>query len=485
MDKSMIFLIGFLVYTCIMIFIGWKVSLKQKTGDDFLMGDRNIPLFLLLGTMVATLIGTGSSMGAVGFGYKNGFAGALYGIGGGIGTLLLSFLFTDARKKNFMTMSEELSYYYGANKLIKGVVAILIYIASVGWLGAHILGGSMYLSWIAKIDLTTAKIITVLGFGVYVAIGGYLAVVWTDLIQAIVLFTGFIAMAFAAIPAAGGWSNIVKHADPKALSFLGIEKYGLIPAISLSLVIGVGVLATPSYRHRIYSGKDEQTVKKSFRLSALFYFLFSIIPAIIGISAFALNSKLENTNYAFPFMATEVLPVWFGLLVLIAGLSATMSSGDSDAMAGVTILLRDVYVLFKGKMPPEDKMIKYSRISVVITLGIAFLFSVTATNVISYITNMISTCMTGLFVCAILGKLWNRSTWQGGLGAIVGGSAVSFYMLSSPDLLKFWGNPVIPSILGALAAGVVISLVTPKKTISSDEALEILNSERNSMKTNL
>lgn len=58
-----------------------------------------------------------------------------------------------------MTMSEELSYYVGANRVVKNLVGILIFIASIGWLGAHILGGGMYLAWIADIDLNVAKVI--------------------------------------------------------------------------------------------------------------------------------------------------------------------------------------------------------------------------------------------------------------------------------------------------------------------------------------
>lgn len=96
-------------------------------------------------------------MGAVGFGYANGWAGALYGIGGAIGILLLALWFAPVRKMNFMTMSEELAYYVGANRIVKNLVGILIFVASIGWLGAHILGGGMYLAWIADIDLTLLR----------------------------------------------------------------------------------------------------------------------------------------------------------------------------------------------------------------------------------------------------------------------------------------------------------------------------------------
>jgi SSS family solute:Na+ symporter len=66
-------LMAFLGYLGFMIWFGWWVSRNSKGGDDFLLGGRNLPFFLTLGTTVATMVGTGSSMGAVGFAYLNGW----------------------------------------------------------------------------------------------------------------------------------------------------------------------------------------------------------------------------------------------------------------------------------------------------------------------------------------------------------------------------------------------------------------------------
>lgn len=70
-----------------------------------------------------------------------------------------------------------------------------------------------------------------------------------------------------------------------------------------------------------------------------------------------MNPHLENSNYAFLF-ATSFLPAMLGLVVLIAGLSATMSSASSDAIAAVAIMMRDVYTLVTGKMPRQIKPLR-------------------------------------------------------------------------------------------------------------------------------
>lgn len=460
-----------------MILIGIWTSRKIKSGDDFLMGGRGLTLPLLLGTTVATLVGTGSSMGAVGFAYNNGWAGALYGLGGSLGMIALLLLFADVRKYNFTTYSEELSFYFGANKLIKGLTSIILYLACIGWLGAHIMGGSLYLSWITGMDLFTAKLITAFGFAVYTFIGGYLAVVYTDTIQGVILFVGFIMLTVLSLVKIGGYQTISQQLPQEMLSLLGIDMLGLIPAISLIVVIAVGVLATPSYRHRVYSSKNTVTLKRALLFSGLLFAIFSLFPAIVGMSAKYMNPGLES-GYAFPYLATEVFPIWIGAIILTAGLSATMSSGSSDYIAGVTILVTDVFKVITGKAPNKEKMVKYSRVSLLLTLALALVFTLGADNIISYITNFISTILSGLFAASVLGKFWSRSTWQGGIACLISGSAISFTVLNNASFLSFWGNPILPALGGAFIAGMIVSLITPKNNITKEEALRILEEDR-------
>ncbi|MFM9269781.1 sodium:solute symporter family protein [Halomonas elongata] len=480
--NSHIFLGTFFVYIVLMIGFGWWVSRHSRgSGDDFLLGGRSVPLFLTVGTTVATMVGTGSSMGAVGFGYTNGWAGALYGIGGAVGVLLLALLFAPVRKLRFMTMSEELSYYVGANRLVRNLVALLIYIACIGWLGAHILGGGLYLAWMADIDPALAKVIVALGFGIYCVIGGYMAVVWTDTIQAIVLFIGFFLMAGLALIEVGGFSGLTASMDAGATSLLGIGKIGALPALSLAAVIAVGVLATPSFRQRIYSGKSVGSVRRSFLVTGVLYLAFSIVPAIIGMATHALNPSLDNSNFAFPFLATEVLPLGLGLLLLVAGLSATMSSASSDAIAGVSTLMRDLYVLFTGRAPSARHVVLYSRLALVVTIGLALTFALASDNVIDYITTMISTVLAGLFVCGLLGRFWPRYNWQGAVASLVTASATSLAVTAHAGWSEFWGNPSIPSVLLAIGGGVLVSLLTRAPRTTPEQALAILDQERRRM----
>ncbi|MBY7141763.1 sodium:solute symporter family protein [Virgibacillus sp. NKC19-3] len=476
-SEQIVYLIVFLVFIALLLTTSIIISKKNKSGEDFLMGGRGISSFLIIGTTLATLVGTGSSMGAVQYAYENGWAGALYGIGGAVGIFALAFLFTDVRKLRFMTFSEELSYYFGASKIIKGATSVLLYFASIGWLGAHILGGSLYLSYITGLNPTTSKLLVALGFALLTIIGGYLSVVVTDTIQAFILFFGFIILTILSIVKIGGLSEIHASMPTDTTSFLGIDHVGVFPAVSLAVSIAIGVLATPSYRQRIYSAKSASSVKKSFLITGVLFAIFSFFPAIAGMSAHVLNADIE-AGFSFPYLATEVFPLWIGAIILISGLSATISSGSSDYIVAITILLRDVYQLVTGKTPSKENVIRYSRISLVVTIVIAFGLVLLTSNIIEFIESFISTVLAGLFVASLLGKYWPRANWQGGLASMISGSIISIIILSIEPLIDYFGNPVIPSMIGALVFGVIVTLITPEKVRSKEESLRILDEER-------
>lgn len=423
-------MVWFFLYAGCMMLVGWYVTRHQKTGEDFILGGRKLPMLLTLGSTVGTMVGTGSSIGAVSFGYANGWAGMLYGIGGATGILLTAWLFGPVRNMRFMTMSEEICYYTGGSKIVKNLMALLIFLL-IGWLGAHILGGGLYLAWAADIDINVAKIIVAVGFIFYVGIGGYKAVSWIDTLQSIVLFLGFIVLAVMSVSYVGGWDTVVANTDPKAFTLFGVGKLGVMPAISLSIVIGIGVLATPSYRQRIYSAASTKAIRQSFVITGLLYMGFSFLPAIIGMATHVMNPNLENPSFAFLY-ATNSLPYVLAMVVLIAGMSANMSSGSSDAIAGVSIILRDIYTMITGKMPPPEKAIGLSRLFLLCVIALALVFALTSNDIIGYITKMISMIMSGMCVTVLLGKFWHRFNWQGCIAALLGGSMTSLSVILTP-----------------------------------------------------
>lgn len=478
-----LFLTCFGIYVVAITIFGAWISRNNQSGDEFLLGGRSLPFFLTLGTTIATIVGTGSSMGSVGKAYSAGWMGSFFGIGSFIGVILVAILFAPARRHNFMTMAEELSSYVGGSRKVSSLVGIFTYLACVGWLGAHILGGGRYLEYVTEIDPKLAMALIALGFAVYSTIGGYRAVVWTDTIQAVVLFTGFVVTAFYAFQSIGGFAGLQEThiALSKANEAVVTTGPAFLPGISLIVAIIVSILATPSFRQRIYSGNSVGEIKKAFYCSAVLAIVFALLPSIIGMAAYKHNGGLENSDLAFPYMATQMLPLALGILTLLAGLSATMSSASSDAIAGVTIVVRDIYEIVFRRLPAAGRVVFLSRVALAVTTVLALGMALSADSILDYIKDMISLFITGMCVCGVLGRLWPRYNASGAIASLIGafGTALAFKFLPTWD--AYWGGAVMPALLISAVLGVIVSLATPADKLSQEEVVEILAKKRETM----
>ena len=239
-----VFLVAFVAYIAVMIFIGWYSSRGKSEGTDYLTGGRGLNMLMIFGTIGATMIGTGSSMGAISNGFRSGWGGSTYGLGCCLALVLIGLLFSGLREKNFITMSEEAQYYFDGSSSVRKLTGILTFIAEWIFIASSINGGAKYLQFLTGMDVLVSKIVCVLAFGVYVYVGGYLAVVWTDVIQLGILLVGFAAIIIKAVPSAGGWDAIRATYEAAgnncAMTFYGLGSTGFMAAISLIVASALG-----------------------------------------------------------------------------------------------------------------------------------------------------------------------------------------------------------------------------------------------------
>ncbi len=483
-----LFVAGFVIYVAFLVYIGWVAARKSNNGTNFLTGGRNLSLLLIFSTIGATVIGTGSSMGATANGFRSGWGGSSYALGCALAMFLLAFIFSKARDKNFITMAEENQYYFAGSISVRKMTGILMFIAELAFIGSHMNGGSKYLQFVTGVEPITAKIITLLAFAIYVYIGGYLAVVWTDLIQLGIIIFGFTLVIAKAIPMAGGWEAIeaayTAADNTDALSFFGLGSMGLAATLSLILVGTIGEMGAPTFRTRIYTARNSQTAFRGFILAGVVILGFSLVPSILGMASFTIATRegastvLANPDFAFSYLATQVLGPVLGLILLVSGLSATMSSGDSDAIAGVTILLEDIYPTMTGKRIPEEKMKSASRVAILITLFIAFLVTLGASDVMGYINHVLGSLMPGMVITMVIARYWKRVTPAAGIASMTVGTLFGVLNLVSTSfadlLVRSFGGPVIPASIVVAIVLVAVTLNTKRPELTDDEVLGIV-----------
>lgn len=483
MSSETVILSLLVVYITAITAFGIYIGRKVKTTGEFLLAGRGVHAFLLAGSTLATIIGTGATVGASGYAYQNGFAGALYGLGQGLGIIVVGLAFAKMRKYEFMSLGEEIACYYGGNRYIYEFSNVMMFLSLVCWMGVQIMGAANYLGILTGLPYTTSVIISGITFGFLVIIGGYVAVVYTDVVQAFIFFFSFVALTIVGVIVAGGLPTIASNVPAENWSFLGHEKVGWFSVIGIPMALMISYIAEPGYRHRIYSAKSVSHARWSMIIPGLIAIPFSVFTAILGMAAFSLDPSLANPDETLPWLATQVFPVWAMALILIAGFAATFSSANSDCASGTLFFIRHIYNLFvPGRRYPKNTLLA-SRITVAVMMTAATLLVLTFQSIVSFIVTFISVLMSGLATVILLGRFWKKATWQGAITAIVFGAAATIVVEQMPAWKAYWQETIIPATLCALVGHVVVSLFTFEGKPSFDEIAEEMATEREDLET--
>ncbi|HYV27478.1 MAG TPA: sodium:solute symporter family protein [Candidatus Eisenbacteria bacterium] len=473
--------IGLVLYVVLTTGVSFLMMMRVKKPADYLVAGRGLPYWVLTGTIIGTCIGTGVIIGGTGLAYQHGWAGCAYPIGLGIGTLLTGLFFSGMRRYKFMTLSEEIACYYERHPVIVEFSNISLFLSQLCWLTVQIMGGATVV-W--AVTGLSPKICVVLAGFAKAAIsipGGLKAVVYTDVLQTVILFCGFGFLMYSALKDVGGISGLRQDVPPQYFSFLGIESRGLWNVLSLIVVLALNPIADPGRRLTIYSAHSERSAKWSMITSGIAVILFSVVIGITGMYTFHLNPKLPTTDQALPWLVMNVLPPWLAGFVVVAVVSGMSSAANGNAAAAGTFFVRHIYPLVTGKYP--ERPIVVVRWS----LACAFLASTTLAlytrNIVDFVVKFLPLTMSGLGVIILLGRFWKRANWQGALAALVVTPLVALAVMYIPGQAKFWGNGTIPAIAAGFLSQVIVSLITAPGRVGFAEVAEAMDRERSAIES--
>ena len=209
MNMNILVTVMVVLYLLIMLFIGWYSSTKITSNTDFVVAGRRLGQLLMAGTLAATEIGGGSSLGVVQNGMQNhGLSVSWYIITMGIAFVILSFLAPKFRGATVKTVPEYFRRYGKASGLI---TAIIMFLPLVGLTAGQFIASAVILSTMLGISYKTAVIIVAIVVTVYSIMGGLWSVTLTDFIQVFLIVIGMIIAVPFALKYAGGWGNVVAN----------------------------------------------------------------------------------------------------------------------------------------------------------------------------------------------------------------------------------------------------------------------------------
>lgn len=466
------------LYMIGMLGIGYWSSKRIASSTDFMVAGRNMGPILMAGTLAATEIGGGSSLGVVekasNLGSAQwGLSAAWYVLAMGIAFIILTFLAPKFRASEVKTVPEYFRRRYGKTSgLFTSITMILPLIgltAGQFMASATILSVMMGLSWQTSL-IAVAIIVTI-----YAVMGGMWSVAITDFVQVgLIIFGMIIAVPFS-LNFIGGWDNVLSNIPPETMNlFSGIGGWKAIVALIIMYIstFTVGQEAVSRY----YSARDGKAAMQGSVLAAVINGIYAFIPTILGIITLALvNTGLvssdtilaQGARYSLPVLATLTMPPIIVGLLFSGIISATMSSADSDLLGAGSIFSNDIYKQYIKPNASDEEVMKVTRIVMVVVGVFSLVVAMSAKSIIDLLMFSFTLRAAGAFFPYVFGHYWRKSSPAGSIAALIVGSVVS--MIFEKKLipgLTFFGweqQAVIPGLVCALVAFVLFSFLMPPK----------------------
>ena len=473
MQVSGLDLVIIIAYMVFIAAIGILSQRKVKTTNDFYIAGRSLPTFVLVATICASVVGGSALIGKGGYAYKGGVVCIAIGLPYMIGMFIFSAfsgkISSVGHKYGFVSMSEMLGYRFG--KTVKYISALLVAYTSIATVGAQVSATGTIISTIGgdNISYLFGALIATVIFVSYTASSGLFGVVYTDVIQFIVLIIFvYIMLPIEAIGQVGGLSELLSKTDPAKWSWNFSSDI-----ITLIFTNFVMTIAGAEFWQRAFAAKDKNAAFKGQFLGTSVYALTIVITMFIGLAAALLFPSLiqdyGTADYAIPVMIVKILPAGLMGLTLAGVLSVMMSSADTYLLVATQSIISD---LIKPNVNDFDgkKELFISRVCSVI-------FGVCAFLIAMFFTSAYDALMFGwTFYAATLGipclvvLVWKKATTPGVLAGMIAGFVISIAW-------KLMGNPlgVGSTIVGVILNAVfciIVSLATCKNYPSKEVEME-------------
>ncbi len=213
------YLTAIVVYLGVLVVVGARQSRHVRTGDDFLVAGRTLPARVLVFTLLATWIGSGSLFAGAGLGYRVGFPALWQSAGAWVGIALIHFIAPRVRRLAQYTVPDILEIKYGpAARVLGTLTTVLAYTTIAAY---QFRGGGRLLEIVAGIDPRTGALMTAAFCVAYTALAGMLSIAYLDVGNGSVMVIGVsLAVAFL-VSDGGGVASAVAALRPEQVSLFG------------------------------------------------------------------------------------------------------------------------------------------------------------------------------------------------------------------------------------------------------------------------
>lgn len=459
----------FVVYIVGIVLLGLYASKRASSSkrDYFLAGDK-LSWWMIGGSIIAANISSHHLVGAMGAAYSRGFVAITLEWGAiliGFNALLWIFLPFYIRN-GFYTVPEYLEKRYGnATRVLYAILILFTYVfveigavLYLGGLSLHALFGIPILHSIFGMAILT---------GLYTVLGGLRAVIWTEMVQLVILVLGGIVLTFATINAAGGFQAVVDSTQDWKMFYPASDPdFPWTMYLGGLLCISIFYCATNQFIvQRVLAAKNEWHGKMGVIFGDYLKFLVPLIITIPALVAPKFLPPLDQPDLLFATLVETLLPKGLVGLVMAGLISAIMSHISGAINSCTTILTVDVYNQYINKNATDAEAVRFGKRSgvAIIVLGIlsaVVLIGYSDKPVFLYLMNLYGLFTPGIATMFLMGVCWKRTTSQGALAAGLLTIPLSLAMeFAFPDMPFFNRTGIV--FWACMITCAVVSLFTP------------------------
>lgn len=465
-------LVTFVAYLLLILYLGIKAYRRTHNLGDYILGGRK------LGPAVAALSVGASDMsgwlllGLPGAIYLSGISEIWIGVGLVIGAWC-NWLFVSRplrvyseEANNSLTLPDYFENRFNdRSRILRLLSAVVILLFFTFYTASGLVGGAILFENSFGLDYSTALITGALIIVAYTFIGGFLAVVWTDAIQALLMLVALLIAPLAVISGAGGvevvWQEM-QAVNPESTNLF--SNMTILGFVSL-MAWGLGYVGQPHILARFMAIENTDKLIPARRIAMVWMLIVlvgSVATGLAGIAYFA-GQPLPNPETVFIALSQQLFNPWVAGVITAAILSAIMSTIDSQLLVSSSVISEDFYRVFLRPEATQKELLAISRAAVI---AIALLALFIASDRQSRVLDLVSYAWAGFGAAfgpvIVFSLFWRKMTALSAIvGMLLGASTVVIWSNLSGGLFDLY--EIVPGFLLASLMIIVLSLLKPEK----------------------
>ena len=471
MTASTPLLVTFGLYLIAMVMIGFIAWRSTRNFDDYILGGRSLGSFVTALSAGASDMSGWLLMGLPGALYLTGLSEAWIAIGLTVGAYL-NWRFVAGplrvyteRTRNALTLPDYFTHRFADDRrLLRIFSALVILVFFAVYCASGIVAGARLFESVFGVPYAQALWYGAAATIAYTLIGGFLAVSWTDTVQASLMIFALVLTPVIVIMSNGGIQPslaLIEQVDPARLDWVGTG--GLMAVVSAA-AWGLGYFGQPHILARFMAADHVSSIPKARRIGMTWMVLClagAIAVGFFGIAHYAAHPEAagpvsQNPERVFITLAEQLFNPWIAGVLLSAILAAVMSTLSCQLLVCSSAITEDFYRGFVRPNAGQRELVWIGRAAV---LAVSLLAIAIARDPDSRVLGLVSYAWAGFGAAfgpvVILSLVWQRMTRNGALAGMVAGALTVILWKQTGSAMY----EIVPGFIVATVAIVVVSLL--------------------------